>query len=558
MKTPLRYLLAFIIGILAAPKADAREPFFHPVVSDAGMPPAAEVYRGIMANFRTRHAYLPFPADAQAIRDSYQRFEARSIFQVLETNAHLELLNHADPRHSLDEGFADPASRRNARVRNLLMWSLWLVSREAVFYPANFPEGDGGPWKARKLRGWGSKDFNNGSSDFRGWHTYSEQTSTPLIGMLTTVRNVQHYLADHPEMASRPVFTPQELRALVASERMRIEGVDLKKLTYAGAAKFLLAFSGDVLDWWIANAMTEKGNLRYFWYTSVGDALFGKTGHKARDWFVVHANQLMGRAAFLYSSLTGESRYRDLAVDLYGAFLTAHHPCRTLLDETTCYRYAVWGESLAPRVGNGANWALGTADPGEVKASPMRNLEEPFHMNSSHALVGLLHGHGLLNRYDFSGGADDLAAIQDSFGLLFSVTRDGDGCAYFTRQQCRTWPVAGPPKVVPRFGAWWVVGRDKLAPFERLAWRGREFEFPEVRTRAESLAAYYLTEGASDETFALLVAWWDAWGRRAEFEIERAGCTPRACPVAMSGANFAKMGVFLAAAAFERMGPGVQ
>lgn len=554
----MKRLLPFLfVSALAAP-ANASQSYFVPVVDEQGTPPAAEVFRRIMANFRERHAYYPFPADAKGIRESYGRLEARSIFQVLETNAHLELLNHADPRHSLDLGFADPAARRNARIRNLLAWSLWLVSREAVHYAANFPESDGGPWKARRLRGWGSKDFNNGTSDFSGWHTYAEQTSTPLIGMLTTVLDVRNYLRAHPAMAARPLFTPQEYRALAASARMRIAGLDLKTLTYAGAAEFLLAFSGEVLDWWIANGMTQKGNLRYFWYTSVGDVPFGKTGQPAREWFVVHANQLMGRASFLYSALTGESRYRDLVMGLYGAFLTAHHPCRTLFEPATCYHYAVWGDALAPRIGRGATWALGTAYPDEVKASPMRHLEEPFHMNSSHALAGLLHGHGLLNRYDFSGGAGDLPAMQRAYPLLFSVSRNGAGCAYFTPHQCRAWPVAGPPKVVPRLGFWWLVEQDKIVPAERLAWQDASFDFPEVRRHAESLAAFYLTEGASDETFSLLVAWWDAWGRRAQYEIERSGCTAKACPVAMSGANFTKMGVFLAAAALERMHPTAQ
>ena len=195
---------------------------------------------------------------------------------------------------------------------------------------------------------------------------------------------------------------------------------------------------------------------------------------------------------------------------------------------------------------------MGTSYPDEVKATPMGNLEEPYHMNSSHALAGLLHGHGLLNRGDFSGGTGDLDEIQHSFPIVYSIDHEGGGCAYFTQAQCRTWPVMGPPLVANRMGQWWLVRREENLFSEHLAWKGTGFDFPDVLAHGEQVAAFYLTEGASDETFSLLVTWWDALGRRAELQNELAGCPAGNCAMAMSGSNFSKMGVFLAAAALER------
>jgi hypothetical protein len=560
-------------AILPCGSARAEIPYvdYASILSGDTPAPYATIYLAILENFRLHHARIPFPRNATGVAASYTRFQARDIYNAVETYSLLEILNGTDAAHPLDNG-RNAAGNRQERLRDLIAWNLWLISREGVNYHWNNPLGKDGPWLEARLRGWGSANFQNASSNFLGWHTYSEQTSQPLIGLFQTAIALEQLVEQDPALADQPVFEPATIAAFRQSGYMNLvtptitDDITLSgcvasrdacryeygNLTYRQAAALLRVFGGAVLDWWIGHAMTKTDGLEYFWYTSRGDRLFASTGIPARDWFIVHANMLMGRAAFLYAKLSGDAAYSDLSVRLYRGFLAAHHDCRRGNEELTCYHYGVLGKPLAGLTERGQ---FGEADPATIKTTPPGALEEPYHMNSSQALVGLMNGKSLLNSRDML--ADDgewLPRIQQTFLAAYRVPLPEAPCFFFTAFQCANAFVTGPPVLHLKYNLFWEIGHaEKAIPRETLTVAGKTFTVPNYAEYGDALAAFYLTEGASAETFQLLYQWWDGYARRVELGNMNARCLEKGtCRNVFDGSNFPKMGAFLAAAAFQK------
>lgn len=557
----MRYLIAALMVtlVLEVPRAHA---FTSVYDSDGKRLRNADLVTALVTQVAAVKLLPAFPSDVTAMRASYETLD-RSIYAPFEAHTLFDILIDRLADETIDT--AGLRAERQERLRDAVGWGLWLISREAVNYQTTV--GQPGPWEARRLRGWGKKGFVNKSGGFSGWHTFAEQTAIPLIGLFQAAEAIRRFLKTHPALANAPVFDPASSANLrkggyllllppalsdvgeIEQCRVRIRcRWDATAVTWNEAADAFEAFSGAVLGWWRAHAMSRIGSIRYFWYTAVGDAEFAGTGIAARQWFVVHANMLMGRAAYLYGRAVGEGAFSELAAALLEQFAMVHYSCTAGDRPVTCYHYAVRGLDWNV-LRQAANSPL---SPDLVPMAPPRSLEEPFHRNASHALVGLLAGDSLVSRDDGVRSARLIPGAQTTYLRVYAFPSNTRPCGFLLPAQCAVAPVQGPPTVTPLASGWSVKVERRFVPEETLVVDGAAVTLPDYRN-AQPVAMYYLAEGASDELFDRLVLWWDAFGRRNVRQDDGTSCQQlQNCPSPFKSANFRKMAVFLAAEALRR------
>lgn len=460
--------------------------------------------------------------------------------------------------------------RRIERLREMIYYSLALMAREGINNHLNTTVG--GPWTAKRVRGWGAHDSKPDGNP--SWHTFADMSGPALVGLFQTAFALQEFLLDHPEMVTEKIFVEAEGAAI---DKLRIlspyaatetdidyciNNVALclfkpSGLTYGGAQAVIRDFGAIVMRWWVEHGMQRFADpdVSYFFYAAPPDYDYNPSGHAAniRYWLIHNSNVLMGRALFLYNRFRSDtSQYRELA--LHGQLLweKSHFSCYTEGGvHMKCRNYGIYGNWLRQNFYAADDKWLRAAKHYLAQAAA---LEDPEHYTASQAMLGISHGHSLLNGNDYRPNLEDdtlEAIINKTFHKAYRAYHPSGGCTYFTQFQCLNKGLADDlqPAIVENEGEYLKI-RTEEGFFPLHAWKYPSSPQDEFliadHTLTSTVRSAYVLEGGSNDNFELLFQWWDAHARANSYSCIYPNLdTSVACKNSFGFAIFAKTGAFL-------------